>query len=471
MSVPNVLAERYASRQMRDLWSPESRVIIERELWVAVLEAQRQAGLGVSDEAISAYRANIANVDLPQIRQREMTTQHDVKARIEEFNSLAGFELIHLGLTSRDVTENVEQLLIRRSSVLIADRIVALLARWAEKAMTYSNVRMVARTHNVPAQLTTLGKRFATWAEELLFAYLRLQELIDAYPLRGITGAVGTAADIFAVLDRDENKARDFSQAIEEHLGGSYWLRSTGQIYPRSLDFQVVAALTACASAPSSFATTLRLLAGEQLANEGFAQGQVGSSAMPHKMNARSCERINGLNIVLKGLLNMVSDLSGNQWYEGDVSCSVVRRVALPDSFFATDALICAAIRVTDQMQIFEDAIEVDVDTQLPLLASGQIMAAATKGGVGREQAHQVIGEQARLLMEKQRSGEVTSFAQELARDGRLGLSESSIAQIIEAAGENLGSTQTQVAQVVEAVAAVMALRPGAVGYQPESSV
>ena len=471
MTTPNLLAERYASREMRAIWSPENQVRAERKFWVAVLQAQKLAGLSVSDSVISDYQSRIEDIDLESIRERELTTKHDVKARIEEFNSVAGHQMIHLGLTSRDATENVEQTLIRDSCQLVTVKTVALLARWAETAMSYSKFAVVARTHNVPAQVTTLGKRFATWGEELLYAYFRLQEVVASYPLRGVSGAVGTGNDLSAVLGGKPERYQSFQEVIREHLQAERTMASTGQIYPRSLDFHVVSTLSLIAAAPSSFATTIRLLAGEGLVSEGFGQGQVGSSAMPHKMNARSCERINGLNVVLKGFVSMLSDLTGTQWYEGDVSCSVVRRIALPNSFYAIDGLLDTTIRVSDELNIYEDAFVADLADELPLLATGRIMAAAVKAGVGREDAHEIIGEQARALLVARRSGEGFSLARALAKDERLRLSESAINEIIDSTSDSLGLAADQVAQVVEAIAGLIALHPSWVKYQPGESV
>jgi len=471
VTTPNLLAERYASDEMKSIWSPENLVRTERDFWLAVLKAQKAAGLSVSESSISAYENQIDQIDLESIRHRELVTKHDVKARIEEFNALAGQQLIHLGLTSRDVTENVEQILIRESCQLVAKKSVALLARWAEFGMRYSKFPVVARTHNVPAQVTTLGKRFATWGEELLYAYLRMQDVMASYPLRGVTGAVGTGNDLEAVLGSKSNKYQTFQGEIRDHLHTDKFMSSTGQIYPRSLDFFVVSTLSLVAAAPSSFATTIRLLAGDGLVSEGFGQGQVGSSAMPHKMNARSCERINGLNVVLKGFLSMFTSLTGSQWYEGDVSCSVVRRIALPNSFYAIDGLLDTTIRVSDDLSIYEEAFSAELASELPLLASGQIMAAAVKAGVGREDAHWIIGEQARNLLAARREGEPFSLAHALAKEARLGLSESAISEIIETTGDTLGQSVDQVAEVVEAVAALIALNPSWAKYQPGKSV
>ena len=343
-----MLAARYASAELTRIWSPEHKVVLERRLWLAVLVAQRELGVEVPDGVVEAYEKVVEDVDLDSIRRREAVTRHDVKARIEEFSALAGHEHIHKGMTSRDLTENVEQLQVRSSLELVRDRAVAALARLARLATEHSGLVMAGRSHNVAAQATTLGKRFASAAEELLVAVERLDDLIERYPLRGIKGPVGTAQDQLDLLDGDVEKLAGLEAKVAEHLGFSRVLTSVGQVYPRSLDLDAVSALVQLAAGPSSLAHTIRLMAGQELATEGFRAGQVGSSAMPHKMNTRSCERVNGLAVVLRGYLSMVGELAGAQWNEGDVFCSVVRRVALPDAFFAADGLFETFLTVLD---------------------------------------------------------------------------------------------------------------------------
>ena len=337
--VPDILASRYASTAMAQLWSPEYKIVLERHLWVAVLRAQAELGITVPDGAIADYEAVVNQVDLGSIAAREAITRHDVKARIEEFNSLAGHEQTHKGMTSRDLTENVEQLQIRRSVELIRDALVVTLMRLGELAAQYSTLVMAGRSHHVPAQATTLGKRFATCADEMLVALERIEELLHRYPLRGIKGPVGTQQDMLDLLGGDHVRLAALEHAVARHLGFERVLTSTGQVYPRSLDLDVVAALSQACAAPGSLALTIRLMAGAELATEGFKPGQVGSSAMPHKMNSRSAERINGFTVVVRGFLSMAAELAGDTWNEGDVSCSVVRRVALPGAFLATDGL------------------------------------------------------------------------------------------------------------------------------------
>jgi adenylosuccinate lyase len=215
-------------------------------------------------------------------------TRHDVKARIEEFCALAGHEHVHKGMTSRDLTENVEQLQTRSSLELLRDRAVAALARLARLATEHAGLVMAGRSHNVAAQATTLGKRFASAAEELLLALERLESLLDRYPLRGIKGPVGTAQDQLDLLGADPAKLAALEERVAAHLGFARTMASVGQVYPRSLDFEVVSSLVQLVAGPSSLATTIRLMAGQELVTEGFRPGQVGSSAMPHKMNTRS---------------------------------------------------------------------------------------------------------------------------------------------------------------------------------------
>jgi len=283
---------------------------------------------------------------------------------------------------------------VRASLTLIRDRMVAALARLAARAVQFESLVMVGRSHNVPAQATTLGKRFATVAEELLIAYERVSQLIDRYPLRGIKGPVGTAADQLDLLG-DPAKVAALEEAVARHLGFDRVLTSVGQVYPRSLDLDAVSALVQAAAGPSSLAVTIRLMAGQELVTEGFAPGQVGSSAMPHKMNTRSCERINGLAVVLRGYQSMVAELAGGQWNEGDVSCSVVRRVALPDAFFAADGLFLTLLTVLDEFGAYPAVVARELDRYLPFLATTKVLVAAVRRGVGRETAHEVIKEHA----------------------------------------------------------------------------
>ncbi|MEY4493255.1 MAG: hypothetical protein RL355_604, partial [Actinomycetota bacterium] len=229
-NIPNVLAARYASTGMNNIWAPENKITIERHLWIAVLKAQKDLGIDIPAEAISAYEKVVGQVDLASIANREKVTRHDVKARIEEFCELAGFEHIHKGMTSRDLTENVEQLQIAEAAYFIRIKAVATAAKLAELAVRYSDVALTGRSHNVAAQTTTLGKRFASAADELLIAIARLDDLLVRYPLRGIKGPVGTAQDMLDLLGGDSKKLAELEQRIAKHLGFNNVLTSVGQV-------------------------------------------------------------------------------------------------------------------------------------------------------------------------------------------------------------------------------------------------
>jgi adenylosuccinate lyase len=466
--IPNVLAQRYASAQMVALWSPEHKVRLERDLWIAVLRAQADLGIAMPDGTIAAYESVRDQVDLESISAREKVTRHDVKARIEEFTDLAGTEHIHKGMTSRDLTENVEQMQVRLSLLLVRDRVVAALARLGALAAQYADQPLTGRSHNVAAQTTTLGKRFASAAEELIVAYARIEDLIARYPLRGIKGPVGTAQDMLDLLDGDSSRLAELEQRVAAHLGFTEVLDSVGQIYPRSLDHDVLSALVQVAAGPSSLATTIRLMAGNELVTEGFKEGQVGSSAMPHKMNSRSCERVNGLTVILRGYASMGAELAGAQWNEGDVFCSVVRRVALPDAFFAIDGLFETFLTVLDEFGAFPAVIEAELRRYLPFLATTKILMAAVRAGVGREAAHEVIKTHAVAVALDMRRGQATNdLVDRLAADGRLGLDRAALEALVAEPIEFTGAARDQVARVVERIEVIAAQHPDAATYTP----
>ena len=443
-AIPDVLANRYASAEMVAIWSPQAKVVAERRLWLAVLRAQRELGVEVPEVAVTDYERVVEQVDLDSIAARERVLRHDVKARIEEFNALAGHEHVHKGMTSRDLTENVEQLQIRRSLELTHGRGV------------------------VAAQATTLGKRFASAAEETLIALRRIRELIDRYPLRGIKGPMGTGQDMLDLFDGDAGRLGDLERRVAEHLGFAAVLDSVGQVYPRSLDHDAVSALVQLGAGPSSLAHTIRLMAGHELATEGFAAGQVGSSAMPHKMNTRSCERVNGLQVVLRGYGSMVAELAGAQWNEGDVFCSVVRRVALPDAFFAIDGQIETFLTVLEEFGAYPAVIQRELDRYLPFLATTKVLIAAVRAGMGREAAHEVIKEHAvAVALAMRERGAEPDLVERLAADPRLPLDRAALDAALADTESFTGAAASQVDRVVAAVGELVASYPEAAKYTP----
>lgn len=466
--IANVLANRYASAELVDLWSAETKIILERQLWIAMLKAQRDLGVDVPAEAIAAYENVIDKVDLESIANREKITRHDVKARIEEFNALAGYEQVHKGMTSRDLTENVEQLQVYRSLELIRTKAITVALRIAERAAEYDTLVMAGRSHNVAAQATTLGKRFASAAEELLVAIERIENLIERYPLRGIKGPMGTAQDMLDLMGGDETKLAELESRIATHLGFARVFDSVGQVYPRSLDFDALSTLVQLGAGPSSLAHTIRLMAGNETVTEGFKEGQVGSSAMPHKMNARSCERVGGLQVILRGYLTMAADLSGQQWNEGDVFCSVIRRVALPDAFFALDGMFETFLTVLAEFGAFPAMIDRELERYLPFLATTRILMAAVRAGVGRETAHEVIKENAvAVALNMRENGGEQDLIDRLAADDRLPLTKQQLDDALADRHAFIGAAESQTHRVIDRVRALVAQYPQAADYVP----
>jgi adenylosuccinate lyase len=301
---------------------------------------------------------------------------------------------------------------------------------------------MVGRSHNVAAQVTTLGKRFASCAEELIFAVDALENILVRLPFRGLKGPVGTSQDALNAMGSIKELEK-LEEKLAEQFGFENTWNSVGQIYPRSVDFEVVSRLLQIASAPSSMATTIRLMAGSGLVSEGFKEGQVGSSAMPHKMNSRSSERINGMMVLLRGYNTMASDLAGDQWNEGDVSCSVVRRVVIPDSFYVIDGLLHTFMTILKEFGAFELEIKSELEENLPLLATTKILMECVKNGMGREVAHELI---------KKHSTKSGKFFESLAVEKEFPLTTNELNVLIKNPADFAGNALNQVQEVKKSI-------------------
>ena len=461
--VLDIIATRYAEPEMRHIWSRRTRVLNARRLWIAVLKAQQEFGMPIPAEAIAAYERVAEQINLDSIRARELVLRHDHLAEIEEFNELAGYQLIHQRLTTRDKDDNLDQFQIRSGLELVRDREVAVLARLGETATLYADFDITGRTHFMPAQTTTLGKRYATIAEELLRPFERLEALIPEYPIRGIKGAVGTQEDLLDAL-KDPVKVAAFENRVLEHLGFSTSFVAVGQVYPRGLDFEVLSLLVQLADPLGNFAKMVRLSAGLGLMHEGFGKGQKGSSGMPHKRNARTSEREGGFVHVLCGFLRMIEGLLGDRWFEGDVSCSVVRRVALPGAFYAMSGMMQSALTVLDEMEVFEYPIATEIDRYLPFLASGRLLGAATLAGMGREDAHSAIRDHSVAALKDMEEGGQNTLAARLAGDPAFPLGAEEIVVLLK---PDHGLAEAQVAAVATRIQAVISRYPEQARYMP----
>jgi adenylosuccinate lyase len=463
--IPDVLAERYASTPMVRIWAPEGKILAERRLWIAVLKAQKDLGLSVPDGAIELYEEYLYSIDLRQIRELEVLRRHDVKARTEAFNMQAGHQLIHKGFTSRDLTDNVELLQAQQALKLVRDHAVAVLSRLGVRAAEYAILDISGRSHNVPGQTVTLGKRFANVAEEMLVAFELIEHVIANFPLRGMKGAMGTSQDMISLLGSID-KARELEDRVRKHLGFEKVFDSVGQVYPRSLDFEIVSALAQLSAGPSNFTQMVRLMAGYGQMIEGFSESQTGSTAQPHKRNSRTSERIKGLARAIGGYLSMLQANMGDQWFEGDVSCSVVRRVAIQGAFLAIDGLLEATLTILGELEVYPYIIAAELKQYLPFLSTSALLMAAIKKDRGREEMHEVIKKSALTAIQNIQQGRPSTLAEDLAQDPAFPLDIDEISKIISTA--NHGDAEGQVSRVCSKIAEVCSRYPKEALYQPE---
>jgi|APSaa5957512622_1039677.scaffolds.fasta_scaffold06268_3 adenylosuccinate lyase len=455
MTNANILSARYATSEINNIFSEKQKIIYERELWLAVLKAQKELGLDISDKEIVKFEKALSKIDLDLIKKIEVKTKHDVKARIEAYVQTArAGEYIHRGMTSRDLTDNVEQMQIKKALEIIFGKLVAILKQFCDKAEEYQGIVLTARTHHQPAQPTLLGRRIAMWAEELIWHLRDLESFLENYPLRGIKGPVGTQFDMLNLLGNKE-KLRLLEQKLAQKLGFKQVLQATGQVYPRSLDYKLGTCLVGISAALENFAKGMRLMAGYELVTEGFSAGQVGSSAMPHKMNTRSSERICGFCELLKMYADGASRLSGDQWEEGDVSCSVVRRVIIPDVFYVMDGLCETVLTVLKNMGTYPAMIEKELERYLPFLASTEILITAVKAGIGREEAHELIKKYAvkEALKIRDQGAENNNLIKLLAQDPvfkNKGITKEVLDKILKHKKHFMGNADHQIQEVVK---------------------
>ena len=469
---PNVLSQRYATTKMNHIFSEEGKTRLERLFWLSVLKAQRDLGLEIPAEAVAAYEAAVDKIDLGLIEEIERRTKHDVKAKIEAFCQAAdGYEYVHLGLTSRDLTDNVEQIQIKQAMRLVFGKYLSVLRHLLDRAEEYRSIELTARTHHQAAQPTLLGRRFSMWAEELLLHLVDFEVFIDEYPMRGVKGAVGTQFDMVNLLGSND-KAMELEKRIAAEHGFKHVLNSTGQVYPRSLDYKLLSHLSALSAACESFAKSIRLMAGYELVTEGFRKGQVGSSVMPHKMNTRSTERICAFSELLKMYADGGSRLSGDQWEEGDVSCSAVRRVLIPDAFYVSDGLLETTLTVLNQMGAYPAVISKEVDRYFPFLATTEVLGLAVQSAIGREHAHSLIKKHAiaEALKMREEGSDENKLMDRLSMEPEFkeaGITREKLMELLKDKSLYLGNAGAQIKSVQKKAQPLLVKFAKDAGYEP----
>ncbi|HJU88232.1 MAG TPA: adenylosuccinate lyase [Gemmatimonadaceae bacterium] len=387
------LAERYASRAMLELWSPQTRHSLWRTLWLRLAEAERALGVPIPDDALSQMREHIDDIDFARVAEYERRFRHDVMAHIHAFADVApaAKPFIHLGATSAYVTDNADLILMRRGLELLRDKLLETLRALAVFAREWRDEPTLGYTHLQPAQLTTVGKRATLWMQDLVLDLADAEHRIATMPLRGVKGTTGTQASFLELFDGDHEKVRRLERMVTDSVGFRTALPVTGQTYTRKLDAQVLGVLSGIAASAAKFSSDVRLLQSFGEIEEPFENEQVGSSAMAYKRNPMRSERIAGLARFVISLEGNANHTHGVQFFERTLDDSANRRLSIPESFLATDAILVLMINVASGLEVHPARIRRRIEAELPFMATEKLIVRAVQRGGDRQVVHEII--------------------------------------------------------------------------------
>jgi adenylosuccinate lyase len=424
------LTGRYASAEMSRIFSPATRYRTWRRLWIALAEAQRDLGLPIPPEALDAMRAAADDIDLERAAELERELRHDVMAHVRLFGEAAppAAGWIHAGATSCFVTDNGDLLLQRDALGLVRSRLLACIARLADFARTHKDTPTLGFTHFQPAQPTTVGKRATLWIQDLLLDLEEVDFRLDRMRFRGIRGATGTQASFVELFEGDTAKVDRLDQAVAKAFAFERRFGVTGQTYPRKADYGVLAALAGVAASASKFANDVRLLQHLREVEEPFGDAQIGSSAMPYKRNPMRSERINALarHAILLSLDPAFT--AATQWLERTLDDSANRRIAIPEAFLTTDAVLLLVHQVAAGLRVNRVVIRERLARELPFVATEALMMRAVRGGADRQEVHERIRRHAVASAERAaETGGAPDIVDRLVADDAIGLEEAEI--------------------------------------------
>ncbi|MGE4485637.1 MAG: adenylosuccinate lyase [Oscillospiraceae bacterium] len=387
------LSSRYASAEMLHLFSPDMKFSTWRKLWIALARAEKELGLGITDEQISQMEAHIYDIDYEYAARMEKKLRHDVMAHVHTFGKACpdAMPIIHLGATSCYVGDNTDIILMREGLVIIRRKLVNLISRLSDFAAKYKSLPTLGFTHFQPAQLTTVGKRATLWINELLMDLDELDYRIGTLKLLGSKGTTGTQASFLELFDGDHDKVKKLDDLIAGEMGFEGTVPVSGQTYSRKLDAAVLATLSGIAQSAGKFATDMRLLSHLKECEEPFEGNQIGSSAMPYKRNPMRCERICSLARYVITDAQNPAFTSYNQWFERTLDDSANKRIAVPEAFLAVDAILNIYINVASGIKVYPKVIEKHILEELPFMATENIMMNAVKRGGNRQELHEAI--------------------------------------------------------------------------------
>ncbi|ADR17977.1 adenylosuccinate lyase [Calditerrivibrio nitroreducens] len=447
----NPLTERYASKEMMELFSPFKKFSTWRKLWVALAETEKELGLNITDEQIEEMRNNINNIDFEYAKEMEKKFRHDVMAHVHTFGKVCpkAMPIIHLGATSAYVGDNTDLILMKEGLTLIKKQMVNLVHNLKEFALKYKDLPTLGFTHFQPAQLTTVGKRACLWLQDFLLDFEDLEYVSSNLKFRGVKGTTGTQASFLALFNGDHEKVRMLDRLVSKKMGFDKVLTITGQTYTRKQDTQVLKVLAGIAESAHKMATDIRLLQNLKEVEEPFEKHQIGSSAMAYKRNPMRSERVCSLaRLVITNSINPYLT-HATQWFERTLDDSANRRVVIPESFLAIDAILQLLINITDGLVVYNKIIEKHIMEELPFMATENIIMESVKRGADRQKMHELIRKHsmdAGMIVKME--GGKNDLLERLAKDENIPLNKEEILKIVNPA-DFIGRAPQQVEEFV----------------------
>ncbi len=466
------LSERYASRAMVELWSPQQRHSLWRQIWLALAEAERELGVeGITDEGLAQMRAHLSDIDFEKAAAFERRFRHDVMAHVHAFGDVAPLArpFIHLGATSAFVTDNADLILMRRGMALLRAKLVDVLAALATFARRWRAEPALAYTHLQPAQLTTVGKRATLWMQDLVLDLADIDHRIATLPLRGVKGTTGTQASFLELFDGDHAKVERLERLVVSKLGFEHALPVTGQTYTRKLDAQVLSVVSGITASAAKFAADIRVLQSFGEMEEPFETEQIGSSAMAYKRNPMRSERISSLARFVISLEENANQTHSVQFFERTLDDSANRRLVIPESFLATDAILLLQGNIARGLEVHPARIRRRVDDELPFMATEKLIVRAGRVGADRQEVHEVIRrhsiEAARAVKDGAQGNDLLD---RLAGDREFGLSLAEMRDITRAE-DFVGRAPQQVDEFLRSVVDPILAAEGTSTREPEA--
>ena len=389
----NPLIGRYASTEMCQLWSPQTKHSTWRKLWVVLAEAERELGLDISQAQVDELKAKIDDIDFEAAARHEKRLRHDVMAHVHAYGDVCptARPIIHLGATSCFVTDNTDLILMRRGLKLLRAKLVATIDQLAKFAVEYRDLPCLGFTHLQPAQPVTVGKRATLWCYDLVLDLEEISHRIDSLKLRGVKGTTGTQATFLSLFDGNHAKVEVLDRLVCAKLGFESAYAVTGQTYSRKVDSQVIDVLGGLAQSAHKAGSDLRILQSRKEIEEPFEKHQIGSSAMAYKRNPMRSERMCGLARFVMSLTSSAAQTTATQWMERTLDDSANRRLTIPQAFLAIDSILILYRNVVDGLVVYPKVIAKHLDEELPFMATEEILMAGVRAGGDRQELHERI--------------------------------------------------------------------------------